>query len=148
MTFNKMTFSVQRSLILVSAAQTAYLAFSYVSGSRKNSFAVLEGLFDAQAAADFTQSGCWQAMMPFVASTYISLTIISVMALFFRPGRELRLMLLGLSSVHLVMAIVRLTIGPIELYQDGAALGASSFQFVMAALMAGAAMLPYATRQR
>ena len=78
-----------------------------------------------------------------MVSTYLSIAIISLLALFFRPGRELRLLILGLASVHWVMAIIRVTIAPAELYIDGAATAASSVQALIGALLVVAALLPY-----
>lgn len=141
-----MTLTAQRALISISGLQTAYLAYSYANGSLNNRFPVLEKLFNADSSLLFTNSGCWQSMMPFVASTYLSITLISILCLFFSAGKELRLMLVGLASVHAVMAVIRLTLAPTELYQDGAAAGASTVQFVMAGLLMVSASLPYPAR--
>lgn len=136
----------QKTAVTLSAMQTAFLAFSYSQGSIKNSFPVLERLFNAESTLRFTESGCWQAMMPFLASTYISLTVISLLVLLFRPGRELRMMVIGIASVHAVMAYIRLDLAPTDLYQPGAAAGASTVQFIMAGVLLITAVLPSANR--
>jgi len=143
MAISRLTLSIQRLVVGLSGLQMAYFAWSYITGSSRNTFPILEQLFKPEFAAEFTESGSWQSIVPFLGSTYLSIAIISLLALFFRPGRELRLLILGLASVHWVMAIIRVTIAPAELYIDGAATAASSVQALIGALLVVAALLPY-----
>lgn len=125
----------QKTTVLLSALQTGYLSFSYLAGSINNSFSVLERLFNTETSLQFTESGCWKSIMPFLASAYISITLISILVLFFRGGRELKLIVLGIASVHIVMAAIRLSVASPEFYQQGAALTASTVQLAMAGLL-------------
>lgn len=131
----------QKTAVMLSAVQTGYLSFSYLVGSINNSFPVLERLFNTETSLQFTESGCWKSIMPFLASTYISITLISILVLFFRRGRELKLIVLGIASVHIAMATIRLGVAPSEFYQSGAALTASTVQFVVASLLLATLLL-------
>lgn len=147
MKLSYVTLPLQRLLIALSGLQLGYFAFSYLKDGYNNSFPLLEKLFKQELAANFTSSGAWQSIVPFLGSTYLSIALISLFALFFRAGRELRLMLVGLSSVHLFMGIIRLTIAPQEFYLESAALTASNAQFVIGGLMLISALLPYRKAQ-
>jgi len=106
---------------------------------------MLESLFAPEFAETCTESGCWQSLLPFLASTYAGFAILSVAALFFRPGRELRLTILSAASMLLIMAAVRLLVVPAEFYIEGAALGASATQVAFALLLVLSGSLPYPT---
>lgn len=140
----KLAFPIQRTLIAINAIQLTYMAYSYFNSTLSNKFPILEGLFKTDVANVCTVSGCWQSIVPFLGSTYLSIAFISVLALFFRTGRELTLMIIGLASVHIFMAIIRLTIAPSQLYLDNAAIEASSMQFIVGILLLASAALPNA----
>ncbi|GEM_PF-3458839 len=137
------TLPVQRTLLVINAVQLGYIAFGYFYGTYVNSFPILEKLFSFEISSVCTTSGCWQSIVPFLGSTYSSIVVLSVLALFFRPGRELRLVLLGIASMHLLMGITRLSVVPSQFYLEGAALGASSFQFLLGILLVISSLLPY-----
>ena len=147
MTFSKFTLPAQRFLIGLNAIQFGYVAFNYIRSTLENKFPVLERLFTAEMANTCTVSGCWQSIVPFLSSTYSSIVIISILALFFRPGRELRLVILAIASVHIVMASIRLSIVPSQFYLEGAAMRTSALQFLFGGLLVISSALPYANTQ-
>ncbi len=139
----KITLPVQKLLIGFNALQMGYLSVSYFNSTFANAFPVLDKLFKPEFSNTCTVSGCWQSIVPFLGSTYASIVLISLLMLFFRPCRELRLAIVGLASVHLIMATVRLTVVPGDFYQDGAAIQASMMQVVVGGLLVVSALLPY-----
>jgi len=143
----KFTLPAQRFLLGGNAIQLSYIALNYISGTLKNKFPVLERLFTAEVANTCTVSGCWQSIVPFLSSTYISIAIISILALFFRPGRELRLVIFGIASVNIVMATIRLSIVPSQFYLEGAAMRLSAIQIFFGSLLVISSVLPYANTQ-
>lgn len=142
MILSKYSTTVQKIALSLNALQLGYLALSYFHSTMDNSFPVLESLFKPEFAQICTTSGCWQSIVPFLGSTYLSIALISLLALFFRAGRELKLMLIGLAGVHLVMATVRLTLVPAEFYIEGAALDTSLMQYLIGSLLLATVFLP------
>jgi hypothetical protein len=80
---SKSTLPAQRILLVLNAIQLAYGGFSYFHSTVENKFPVLEGLFNPEIANVCTVSGCWQLIVPFLGSTYSSIVILSILALFF-----------------------------------------------------------------
>ena len=134
---------MQRVLMGLNAIQLVYLSSSYINSTLENKFPVLEGLFTPAIANICTTSGCWQSIIPFFASTYGALALLSVVALFFRPGRELRLVILAAASMHCLMAAIRLFIVPSAFYLEGAAARASAGQLIFGGLLVLSCILPY-----
>ncbi len=143
MTISTYTLPIQRFLICLNIVQSSYMVVRYFRGAFNNKFSILEGMFNSEMVDACTISGCWRSIVPFLGSTYISIVVFSVVALWFRPGRELRLILIGLASVHIVMAIARLLVIPPEFYLEGVAMQASTFQFVVGILILISSTLPY-----
>ncbi|BFM14532.1 hypothetical protein R50073_07150 [Maricurvus nonylphenolicus] len=143
MNFSRCTLPLQRILLGLQAIQFFYLSFSYLNGTYVNQFDMLERLFKGELAQICTTTGCWQSLTPFVGSLYGSVAILCVLALFFRAGRELRLVIINIASVQIVMATVRLAIVPADFYPDGMQWQLSLTQFVIGALLLLAAALPY-----
>ena len=140
---SRITLVVQRVLLGLNAIQLGILSVGYVNSTLANKFPVLEGLFTPAVASTCTASGCWQSLVPFLATTYAALALVSVAALFFRPGRELRLAILAAASMHGLMAAARLFIVPAALYREGAAMKASTHQLIFGALLILCCFLPY-----
>ncbi|MEO1656631.1 MAG: hypothetical protein AAFR65_02830 [Pseudomonadota bacterium] len=109
----------------------------------QNDFPILGALFTHDLSTACTNTGCWQSMVPFPASLYCSMMLLCVFALFFRPGRELRLIFVFLASTQIFMGIVRLFVVPAHFYPEGAAMQASTIQFVIGSILLGASLLPY-----
>lgn len=144
MKMTSMTLIAQRTLLALNVLQMTYLAIGYLKGTLFNQYPVLEALFKPEVANVCTKSGCWQSIVPFLGSMYLATALISILALFFRAGRELKLTLVGLASVHIFMATIRLTIAPSHMYIEGAAMQASTVQFIVGGVMLLSAAIPYA----
>lgn len=143
---DKIALPLQKTLLALNAVLLGYLGLGYFNGASANHFPVLENLFKPEMVELCTASGCWQSIVPFLGSTYMSLMFISVLALFFRATTELRLVIVGLASVHIVMVAVRLLVVPTEFYQEGTALQASASQFIVGLVLLASTFLPYPKR--
>lgn len=134
---------IQRFFLILQAVQFAYISLSYFSSTFNNKFPVLEALFKPEFASLCTRSGCWQSIVPFPGSLYSAIFMLCIFTLFFRPGRELRLVILFMALIQIFMATVRLFIVPQQFYPEGVALQASLLQFSIGAVLVVVCLLPY-----
>lgn len=148
MKMTSLTTIIQRSLLLLNAMQLTYLGAGYLNGAFTNQYPILERLFKPEIASVCTSSGCWQSILPFLGSMYLSTAFISILALFFRSGREMMLMMFGLASVHLLMATIRLAIAPSHMYINDTAIQASAIQLFVGLVMLLCAIMPYSNSRK
>ena len=95
---------IQRILRAVNALQIGFLGYSYIRNSLANKFPVFEKLFTSSFVNACTSSGCWQSLAPFLASTYATIALLSlVAAIFFRTGRELSLVIFVAAFMHITI---------------------------------------------
>lgn len=134
---------VQRCFLVLQALQFGYLSYGYLGGTANNKFGVLEQFFNAEISRTCTDSGCWMSLTPFIGSLYASAAMLSVFALFFRPGRELRLVLLNIALVHLLMAAARFAFAAPQFYPEGVLTQLSLIQIAVGAVLIFLAVLPY-----
>lgn len=142
------TLRTQRALLLLQAVQFAYIGARYFISTANNRFPVLESLFRPEISSVCTDTGCWQSMVPFPGSLYCSILLLCVLALLFRPGLELRIVLVFLSSTQIFMGIVRVAVVPDEFYPEGVAMNASAMQFAVGTVLLVASGLPYPEEDR
>ena len=139
----RLSLPIQKGLLVLQIIQFAYISISYFTSTFENRFSVLDALFEPELSNVCTNTGCWQSMVPFPASLYVSFLLLCVFALVFRPGRELRLVFVVLASTQIFMGLVRLFVVPGHFYPEGTALQASLIQFVIGMVLLGASLLPY-----
>ena len=123
--------------------QFAFLSHGYLTGTAANSFTMFENLFRGELSDVCTETGCWASLAPFVGSLYASVALFCLLALFFREGRELRLVIIGVGGASVFMAVARYLLAYPEFYPEGVLLKLSVTQLTIGGFVALSSLLPY-----
>lgn len=141
--FRKLSLPIQRIILVLQGVQIFMIARQYLSSSANNDFEWLGTMFTGELSQQCSTSGCWLSLTPFLGSLYLTFAALCIFALFFRPGRELRLAIVTIALVHISMATTRVFLALPEFYLAGVLEQLSNKQFIAGAVTLVVALLPY-----
>ena len=140
----KYSLIAQRAVLAFHGLQFAYLSYGYLAGSQNNRFTLLENLFSADISRTCTQSGCWLSLTPFLGSLIcFRLFLVRACPFSFDQGRELRLVLVNVATIHMSMAIARYAFAAPQFYPPDVLDQLSLTQLPAGAVTLALAALPY-----
>lgn len=139
---------IQKLILALQAIQFGFLSRGYLSGTANNNFTLFDSLFTGELSRICTQTGCWSSLAPFVGSLYASVVFMCLMGMAFRPGRELRLLVIGVAGVSIFMAISRYVLATPAFYPEGVLERLSLSQLLVGGVVMLVAFLPYSQASR